>query len=660
MFGPLAQNNLPEQNVERILLLARRWETAARALKLWADGELGIVVGAKECVDFFEGRQWTAAQISDLVGQGRLPLKYNKIGRLVRLVLGYQRNNKTEVKFLPSADAMSNMVVADVLNLLAKQIAKDNGLEYIDTEVFLDGIVSGRGYYDTRLDWSENDFGDCRTKAVDPFTCYLDPEADAYDLNSGTHISTSRWMSVDEAEWMWGRRVADLLRPYTAGHAWNGFPTELYPIHDETTPLRYFNLEEDLWQPYGGFRDLFENEFVDPYRKNLRVIDMQHYVTTPMDVFVDMETGDRVPIPEDWGKAEVARALYYAQSVNNPLQIVKRPVRRVRWSTLIGDVLVYDNWSFYDSFTITPFFPYFRRGVTAGMVNDLIDPQREVNKRRSARLDIISRTANSGWKYHEDSLDDEQEGRLEQFGAMPGFRLKWKGSQWQEPQKIDASPPPMAMERLEDDNNEDIQQISGINESAMGELDRVQSGKAIEARQRQAVLAIQPYMDNFKRSKELLAKKELRVVQRHYTEERLVRHMGDNDRMVEKIINQRAGDRILNDITRGKYTVTVDQQPLSSTFASAQFEEVLSIFDRFKGEIPLGPLADVIIDMSSLSDKEEIKERLQMVMGLTPPMDPNDPNGGTALQTGVVQPGTAPAQPAPAANVVPLPTAAQG
>lgn len=659
MFGPRPQNQLPEQDVQKILLLARRWERAAEALKRWAEGEKGVIVGAKECVDFFEGRQWTAEQIADLESQGRLPLKYNKIGRLVRLVLGYQRNNKTEVSYLPSADALSNMNVAEVLNLVAKQIALDNDLEFIDTEVFLDGITSGRGWFDTRLSWEDNDFGDIEHSAVDPFTVYPDPEGNQYDINkSSTHISVSRWASIDEAEWMWGPKVASYLRPYTAGHSWNGFPTQIYPISDETAPLRYFGIEEDLWEPYGGFRDLFENEFVDNARKNIRVIDMQHYITELTDVFIDLETGDRAIVPPEFTPEDVEKAIYYAEMVDNPLTIMQRPVKRVRWTTLVGDILVYDDWSMYDTFTLTPYFPYFRRGYTHGMVNDLIDPQKGINKHRSAMGDIISRTANSGWLSHENALTAPQRENFKRFGATAGVLLEWQGEK--EPKKIDPSPPPMALERLKDDDNASLQEISGINESALGEIDKVQSGRAIEARQRQAVIAIQIYMDNFKRSKILRSKKELNLVQKFYSEERIVRAMGDDGRMIEKVINQRAGADITNDITRGKYTVTVDEQPLSATFASAQFEEMILMIEKLQGALPPEAYVDHLIDLSSLPRKEELKQRVQMILGLPPidPMDPNNPagpNGGTAISTGVVPvPGAPP-------NVVPInPAAAQG
>jgi len=663
LYGALPRRPLPQQDTEKVVLLAHRWERAAHALKLWAEGADGRS-GAKRCYDFFEGRQWTPEQIATLEGQGRLALKWNKLGRLVRLVLGYHQNNKTQAKFLPAADAVSTQEVADVLNLLSKQIDKDNLLDYVDDAVFLDGLVGGRGYYDSRLDFTENDFGDIRIRSVDPFTVYVDPDLQDYDLNKGGFVAESRWVSVDEIEHTYGREAAEMVRPYTAGNGWNGFPTSLYVSDMEVTPVRGFGLEEDLTGPYGAFRDLFNHEMVDAARKNIRLIDMQHYVTEMSRVFVDLETGDRSPVPAEWDEQRVAKALYYAESMNNPLRVVWRPVRKPRWTTLVGDLMVHDDWSPYHTFTLTGFFAYFRRGVTGGMVEDLIDPQRGINKWRAAAADIVSRTANSGWMYEENTLNPDQERNLEEFGAAPGVIIKYKDGK--KPEKIDPSPPPMAMERLERQDTADLNEISGINESALGDLDKVQSGKAIIARQRQAVVAIQMYRTNFSRSRLLLGQKKLNLIQRHYTEERMIRVMGDDGKMVEKIVNRRMMDptnagsvtAIANDVSRGKYSVAIDETPLSATFAEAQFEEALNLVKELQGAIPPAAIADILVDMSSLPRKEEIKQRIQQAMGMTAlasgtvPMPPG---------AGGPPPGPMPGGPGPGitqGNVVPMPRTA--
>ena len=61
------------------------------------------------------------------------------------------------------------------------------------------------------------------------------------------------------------------------------------------------------------------------------------------------------------------------------------------------DVVLDDDWSIYRSFTIVPFFPYFRRGNPFGPVDNLIDPQNLLNKTSSQELHIVNTTANSGW-----------------------------------------------------------------------------------------------------------------------------------------------------------------------------------------------------------------------------------------------------------------------
>lgn len=129
--------------------------------------------------------------------------------------------------------------------------------------------------------------------------------------------------------------------------------------------------------------------------------------------------------------------------------------------------------AFYKTYTKVGFFPYFRRGVTRGMVEDLIDPQREKNKKRSVINDILSRNANSGWIYEENSLDPDQEENLKKYGSSPGIHVKWKsgpGGKRPMPQRIEPGGYPQGLDRLEEKFSDDMYTISGVNESALGQL----------------------------------------------------------------------------------------------------------------------------------------------------------------------------------------------
>lgn len=655
-FGPVPPKKLPQQDPEKVLRLAERWQRSSWAHQRWAEG-------AKKCVDFFEGRQWTQTQIAQMVLQRRPALTFNIIAPLVRLILGYHRSHKTDIVHKPGQDSRSSDDIAEVLSRVERSIAHASKQEFVDTEVFLDGLISARGFFDTRLNFEENDLGECITKARDPFAVKIDPDADTYDLNeSAAFIQTDRMVSLDEIEGAFGKRIMEWLKPFTMGQTPLA-PLSSLVLNEEVTPVRYFGLRSDseMTDWWDNFYSLV-GDFVDPYRKTIRLIESQYKVREERDVFIDLETGDTQVVPQEWGPDQIGKSLFYAQQVGNPLIVERRMVERIHWTTMAGDLILYDAPSLYDRYTITGYFPYFRRGMTRGMVEDLIDPQMEKNKRRSARVEITAKTANGGWMYHQESLTPEQERNLKKFGSTPGVNIKWKGDADKKPTQIAPATPPMAQESLEHDSDNDIRAISGINESALGELDRVQSGRAIEARQRQAVLSVQMYMDNFKRSKTLLGDAHLEIIQKHYTEQRMFRVMGEDGKFTQTIINQMQVDpaggvkRVINDITVGKYITAIDDAPMSSTFLNAQFEEMLQLLEKMgpaMGQfLPL--FSDLIIDMSSLPRKQEWIERFKAVIaaqtGAPPPGAGGPPPPGAAAP----QPQQALPPPQGGGNVVPL------
>ncbi len=647
---PPTRATLPKQDSDRVRLMADRWYRSSMAQATWAKV-------AKECVDFVEGRQWDQASIQRLVAENRPILTFNKIAPLVRLVVGYFCNNRTDVTYLPANEGPGTQEVAEILTRLEKQVSELNQLPHIATECFMDGIVTGRGFIDTRLDFAENDFGEIKKTVVDPFSVFIDPDLAEYDLDQARHVTVARWASLDEIEYTWGRVAAQAVRPFIGngqGQTWGSFPY-LDMGGEEITPIRTFAQSDTYDQQ---FADFFHTQLIDTGRKTVRVLDQQSQYWRMGEVFIDLETGQRQALPDDetlavmmpdvpaGGRKQmfIEKAFAHATNLGNQIVVDIRPIKQVRWTVMIGDLLVWDRDSIYDSYTLTGYYPYFRRGITRGMVEDIRDPQREINKRRSSEIDLVTRTANTGWVVHEEGLSPDQKLNWERNSAKPGFVGYWKGQAHQKPERVNAAPPPTAMERLEEKGRQDLREITGVNESALGELDRVQSGRAIEARQRQAVIAIQLYMNNYSRTSELLGRKDLAIFQRHYTQERMFRIIGEDGKLVQTIINQRVtaqmmqaqwqqlaaqaqaqglqpppppqmpGDAIdrLNDITIGRYTVAIDETPLSASFANAQFEEMLTLFEK------LGPLAgilaslrpDLIVDMSSLPRKEDWKAAL--------------------------------------------------
>jgi len=617
MYGPLHQDKkqLPPQRWQTIELLAERFQRDFDSQRGWA-------TEAKKCVEFVEGKQWSADDLKVMDGMGRAALTFNKIAPLVRLVQGYFRNNRTDEKFLSGSDDLSSDATAEAITKLCKQISENSQQPYVDAEVFGDGITTARGYYDTRLSFEENMLGEAAITALDPFSVYPDSDAYTYDPNPGPNnagwnrVTTTSWASVHDITETYGEDAGTLIRPLVEGGGYTGLPASVIDYGEEITPWRRFGGEEDqgYYAGFGHMGDFLHNIF-DHTRKTVRVIDMQHYIRTKMRIAMDLETGLFKPFPDDWEPGRIQKffdwAAYKAEEKGraNPMRYDERVMKRLRWTVAVGDILVHDDWSPYKTMTVIPYFPYFRRGKTRGMVDDLISPQEQINVNRSASVDMVKRTANGGWQYKEDDLDEEQEANYEQFGASPGFMGKYKGNK---PEQIFPSPPNQKNERLENQAADDLNDISGLNRDSMGMDDKVKSGKAMIARQRQGVLGLQTYMDNMSRTRELVGRKKLELIQNHYREERLVRIQGQGGSLEELRVNQRVNDRIINDVALGKYTLSFDETPLSASFVEAQFDELMEMIE--KGVLPIEAVMDLAVDYSSLGNKEVIKQRVQGYM----------------------------------------------
>lgn len=618
---------MPAQDDELIRRLSLRWMRACGPHNIWAKK-------AKRATEFLEGKQWSDEAIAEMRALKRTTLTLNNIAPLWRLVMGYQSSNRMDQTFLPTSDGVSSEKIANVLTAINKIEDDRMDIGYVDSEVFGDGITTGRGIWDIRLNFSENDFGELKVKCDDPFSIYVDPDCSHYDFDDedggAAYIQESCWTDMDHIGACFGLQAMRAVENLTSPTHNSSLMT--YMGEQDISPIRFYGQYADD-KAMTNWADVYHTDFIDYQAKRLRLLNSQYKITKIVPCFIDLETGDKQAIPDEWFRPEnqhkIQACLDHAEAIGNPLKIARRPVRKVRWTVTCADVLLFDQWSPYDTYTKVGFFPYFRRGVTRGMVEDLIDPQMEKNKKRSVQTDILNRAANSGWVYEDGTLDPEQESNLRRYGSSPGVHVKWsrKKEGNEAPKRLEPGDYPTGLDKLEEKAELDLFKISGINESALGQLDRVQSGRAIEARQRQAVLAIQPYTDNFARSKKLQGRKKLSIIQKHYTEERVYRELGEDSQLVAYEINKKIMDAgtnsvtRLNDITLGKYSVKVDEVPMSATFKQGQFEEAMEIIEKLG---PVGLLLaqtrpDLLVEMSSLPRKEDWKQALLGAAGSMPP-----------------------------------------
>lgn len=569
---------------------------------------------ATKCTRFLEGEQWTPEELAKLAREGRPANVKNYIAPLFRVLQGYQRQNRYDINFMPANDGTGNQQTAEAITATFKQIAELNQMEWKDSTVFHDGLSTGRGFWDMRMDFSRNTLGEVKVKADDPFSILIDPEADSYnpnDVDGGWgYVIETKWMSPIEIFMLYGKNAFDEIADL--GHLSNVASPESYGMYSELTdmPERYFGLDHFNMQyhQYGGGLYHSPLNHINQYRRVVRVIDCQHRKLKKVRYIVDLETGGERIIPDNISGEKLRRIMQWAQMKNLPVDIRTGFKQLVHWTTTAGNRVLWNKWSPYeDRMTKIPYFPYFRRGKTRGFIEDLIDPQTEINKRASAMLHIIMTTANSGWMWEEGALRKDQEEALEQWGARAGLHVKYKEG-YNAPSKIEPTAMPASFRALIQDSQDDMKQISGVNDSALGNLDKVQSGRAIQARQKQTIVGAEPYFDNFGRSRELLGDMGLFCIQRFYNEPRVVKAVeGDSQTDENLVINARtaAGD-ILNAVGQGNYQVVVDETPISATYMQGQWQEMLELI-----EIGVPIPWDIALRQSTVADKEKIIQRIK-------------------------------------------------
>lgn len=578
-----------------------RWRRAQVGHETWARV-------ATMCVQFFEGEQWTESERRRLADEGRPCITKNKIAPLVRLLLGYFRQNRYDIDILPGNDGSGTQEIAEALTATLKQVAEMNQSDWQDAQVMQDGLQTGRGFWDVRLDFESNILGCIKEAVLDPFQVYLDPEADTYEPAGWGFVSVNRWMSPADIFMLYGEDGLNDVNSLGAGTPITYGNYMDNGVANTETPKTYFGQTEDFIDDSFSAVRLYSSPFdhVNKYRKLIRVLDTQHKVLKRQRFFVDLTTGQQKIIPDDWPREKIQRVLEWAQQRQVPIQANEAIKKAVRWTVTAGDRVLHDKWSPYDDYTIIPYFPYFRRGKTRGMIEDLLDPQREINRRSSALLHIIMTTANSGWMWEEGAMEEDMERALEEEGARPGIHIKYREG-YNAPQRIEPAGRSTALEGEIQKSEMDLKEISGVNDSALGNLDRVQSGRAIQARQKQSVVSAEMYFDNFSRSRELKARREMSIVQTYYTEPRLIRirsGMGGQDEEIW-INRQEAAGQIVNNVTLGNYDLAIDEAPMSATFMQGQFQEAVELLEK---GIPIPP--DVLVDLSSMPNKETIKKRI--------------------------------------------------
>lgn len=542
------------------------------------------------------GKQWLDADRQYLEENGRRPIEINEIFDAVNTALGHQIANRVDISYRPRGMGADDEL-ATALSKVAMQLADNNGYQFVETDVFTDGIVQRRGYFEFRLDFDDNLRGEIRLDSLDPMDVIPDPDAKTYDPDGWKDVIITRWWTLDEIEGHYGAKARREVESKL-----DGLSEEDWGEAD-LDGVRRARIGGESDEAVGSLYEFVEKDGgSDLATISVRIVDRQHWRTTLTKVAV-YPTGD-IRIIEDATPAQLQHAKQEGAI------LINRPMRRVRWTVSTAcDVLLHDDWSPFRHFSVIPYFPFFRRGRMVSLVDNLVGPQEMLNKAASQFLHVINTTANSGWIVQAGSLTNMDTDDLETEGAKTGLVLEYEKG-YEKPEKIIPNTIPTGIDKLITLGSEKIRMVSGISDAMRGQTPASASGVAIQSLQFGSQLSLSVPLDNMSRTRRFVGQRFLELMQAHMTEPQIFRitETGANGEQKSSDLpinwTSETGE-MLNNLTIGEYDAIVTTQPSQITFQNSQFQQA----EALKKLIPAFP-DDVLIRYSSLADKRAVIEQM--------------------------------------------------
>lgn len=554
------------------------------------NGHTDFITLANKTNKFIMGDQWDPLAVARLDAECRPHLTINQVLPTISIMVGEHLSARSEITFRPRQDAHAG--VAKVLSKVLKQVYDNNKFDWVRRQVFEDGIINGRGFFDVRVDFKDNLMGEARITALNPKNVLLHPDAEEYSPDTWPGVITTKWMTPDEVGAIYGKDAAKHLQAaadtiYSAGaYSYDRVEQERDRFGSRNT-VSTGNIPS-------GFGDATKGQ------RYVRVIEHQYRELQDRNMFVDMKSGDTRPVPPDWTPEHIT-----AVSAQFGLTIVRMPGLRVKWVVTAGDLVLHDEWSPYECLTVVPFFPYFRRGKTSGAVEQLIDPQELLNKTDSQMLHVINSTANSGWIVSEGKLVNMTTEELAQQGAQTGLVLEVMGDVESAMKKITPNPFPTGLDRMSYKAEEAIKSISLVTDTMRGDDRADVAAKAIAAKQQRGAVPLKPVFHNLDFTEQFVVERVLKVIQTYYSEPRVLMITSDAEQQQHEAvaINQVDPDtnEVLNDLTIGEYDVIMVAVPAREAHEDTQFDQAMAM--REAG-IPIDDT--FIIKNSRLLDRADI------------------------------------------------------
>lgn len=323
--------------------------------------------------NFYKGKQWTEKEEKAHETQFRKAYVFNEVKSKVDHLIGTQTQTRLDARLVPREKG--DEAGAELLTFIVKWAEQTNNLEFVETEVFTEGLIGGVGI--AVVSWKNDDMqnGYPSIEKVPTNEMYWDVNSRNIDL------SDARWMArvayvpkIDLLELMPDKSEA-IENASAVSTDVNGYGGKYFNLMTERQTIalqgRFLsarNYERDVVQyiEYYERRKIYQFVVADEIQGKVRKFDIKEEAEKFHKGLVDeyLDNGTTLQNPD--GSERIV------------LDVI---LKNCLYQTIIiGDKVVSCELLALDDFPYILFFAHFDEGDYWGFVDDLISPQELVNR----------------------------------------------------------------------------------------------------------------------------------------------------------------------------------------------------------------------------------------------------------------------------------------
>lgn len=462
---------------------------------------------------FLTEDQWDASDRSEMAASQRPALTVNTAQSKMKALEGYQRNNRTDLKFYPVETGDTK--ATDIYNELAKITFERINYWQEETEAFRSASSVGLGVLYGYVDYEDDIKGWPKIIYIDWKKVYFGPHyrKDCSDLEFFTIEDA---YSIEKIKSMYPEKAA-----------------EIDEMISEKCSQSSVDSVTDDWMSDNGYWDMTT---INDLNKTVRVIEMQRYVYDTQYIFVDKTNTNNVINITGLSKADYKSI----ESLPN-VKVVARSNRKIRMTKVAGRVLLYDGYpeTITNKFTLWPLYAEKDRDKWRGKIRFIKDLCRVNNKYISVGTDVLNKMNAYLWFIAENMFDRPED--MNDFIKncnKPGYVSKVMDIN-NLPKREQGVKYPGEIQAAMQFNLQLTDYIMNINPELMGQRSTADSGVQELERKKAALLGNEYLFDNLSMVKKEIGRWLLHVFHKVYGPERIMRIINNyNQRVPMKVGGQ--------------------------------------------------------------------------------------------------------------------------